>query len=569
MNTFFGKSFKKNLIFIISIIIIFTLVLFFVLQINNSKSIQKEILNIEQQKINKMNISILSQMNQITKINCYFSTVVLKEHTYPLLEQDVSWYASLNERSALCISTMDYIRLIRVTNGNASYQTAGYYEEIMSDPENLVTLGEMNATEIIYIKNCKTDALMFRITPEPNDYAENNVLILANSSVFGETILNGNVNGNSVACVVDRDGNIVLSNNFDDLGGNLFSLYELSGKTKIEEKKMISLKGVKYSYCSEKIGNLDLYSVSLTDQSTYASYYTAMQINTVIFGAVLFVLSFLISLLIAYRTYRPLRNLIKSLNNHMPELSIRKNLDEIAYIQDNIANLYSNNHNLKQVVNEDIKLLKNQQAIALQSQISPHFTYNTLDAINWTATDLIGRKNPISACVINMANIIKYSMDSSTLFATLSEELSITKMYVEILKVRYNNKYELEWDVDESLLDSKVIKICIQPIIENAVFHGLSKTPEKGRISVRVYSEEKDLKIEISDNGIGISAEALEKINRHINDFENLPPNHIGLRNVNMRLKLLYGEKYGVFIKNRETNGVTCYLLLPVKRNGD
>jgi len=569
LKTFLGKNFKNNLMFIVSIIIIFTLILFFVLQINNSKSIQKEILNIEQQKIDKMNNSIVSQIDLITKINCYFSSVVLKEHTYPLLEQDVSWYASLNERSALCVSIMDYIRLIRVTNGNSSYQTAEYDEEIVSGSENLICVGEMNATEILYIKNCKTDALMFRITPNNQDYAENNVLILANSAIFGENILGRNTNESSTAYVVDRDGNIVLSNSYDDLGSNLFSLYKLNRKEQSEEKRMVSLNGSKYSYCSEKIGDFDLYSVVLTNQSVYAGYYTAMQLNTVIFGIILVGISFLLSLIIAYRTYRPLRNLIKTLNNYIPELHIGKNLDEIAYIQDNIAKLYSNNHNLKQVVDEDIKLLKNQQAIALQSQISPHFTYNTLDAINWIATDLIGRKNPISSCVINMANIIKYSMDSSTFFTQLSEEISVAKMYVEILKVRYNNKHRVEWEIDESLLDSKVIKICIQPIIENAVFHGISSISQEGRILVRVYSESNDLKIEISDNGVGISQESLEKINSHINNFENLPPNHIGLRNVNMRFKLLYGEKYGVFIKNGDISGVTCYLLLPIKRNGD
>jgi two-component system sensor histidine kinase YesM len=235
-------------------------------------------------------------------------------------------------------------------------------------------------------------------------------------------------------------------------------------------------------------------------------------------------------------------------------------------LQENIAKLYINNRDLNKAVHDDILILKNQQAIALQSQISPHFIYNTLDAINWKAADLLGRKNPISKCVIDMANVIEYSMDSSTFLAPLREEIEISKKYIDILNQRYNEKLNVKWIVDDTLLDCKVIKICIQPLIENAVFHGISNDIENGKIYIKVHSLNDNLIIEIADNGNGVTEENLNELKEKMDDYKNSPKKHTALRNVNIRIKLLYGENYGLNVKNSPEGGFLCSVSMPIDK---
>lgn len=226
--------------------------------------------------------------------------------------------------------------------------------------------------------------------------------------------------------------------------------------------------------------------------------------------------------------------------------------------------LYSKNKELNTVVSEKFKQLQEYQVSALQAQINPHFIYNTLDAINWIAIGQLKRGNPISACVLNMGAVLQSSMDTSSLFHRLSEEVDISQKYVNILELRCDNRFDVVWEVDQTLLDTVILKLCIQPILENAVQHGLLQlTERRGLIRIRIGREEDDLCIRVTDNGVGIEENQLHELIENIHS-EKPQAKHIGMRNVNLRLKLIYGEKYGLTIQSRYGEGTTCTLLMPI-----
>ena len=558
MRKIFSKNFKSNFYFIIIVVSIFSLASFSLLQYRNNSSVKKEILLIEQQKLLKTNEFLQLRLEQLTQTSGYFASMTLVTTDDSGQELDFNWYTKLNDKASSCIALMD-INYIKVYNDDASFETGtGEFDE-----DNPMPVGELNASNILFTK--KNDYILFKMTPQENEYAKNNVLIIMSAYRFGGGIFGNGSDENTFNYVVNKDGKIILSDNQGLLGDNISEYHALSQGDIKSSERMITAGKTSYSCCIERIGDLDMYSVRVTDQKVYKKYYSSMIFNGFLLGAALIVIAFLLSMLISYRTYRPLRTLIRSLHDYIPDIAAETSIDEVAYIHDNIAKLYRSNKNLNQAVHDDVIRLKNMQVMAHQSQISPHFIYNTLDTISYSAKDLLGRYNPLSRCIINMANVIKYSMDTSSLFTTLEEEIRVTKTYIEILSVRYDNGFEVEWEVDDSLLNHRVIKVCMQPLIENAVFHGLTEDNTNGKIKIRIGTEDDIFKIEIRDNGVGIPEDVLERIIAHINEFDKQPADKIGLRNVNLRLKLMYGEKYGLFIESSVGQGTVCALHMPIE----
>lgn len=219
-------------------------------------------------------------------------------------------------------------------------------------------------------------------------------------------------------------------------------------------------------------------------------------------------------------------------------------------------------------------LLKQSEIDALQSQINPHFLYNTLDSIRGQA--ILQGSFEIANLLKALSGIFRYSISKTNQIMTLRDEFIHMDHYLTIQQYRFSNKFDVvkEFEGDEEeLLDLKVPKLTIQPIVENSVFHGLETKKGKGRIDVYTYTTEQRLIIEIEDNGIGIETGQLEKLNKKINAFTNVSPEEkggsgtgIALRNVNQRIKLLYGATYGINVFSTIGIGTRVQILLPIIR---
>ena len=181
----------------------------------------------------------------------------------------------------------------------------------------------------------------------------------------------------------------------------------------------------------------------------------------------------------------------------------------------------------------------------LQSQINPHFLYNTLNTIKWMAT--IQGSEGIKEIAVCLGRILKSALDNTQDKISIREELGIINDYIRIQSLKYKEKIHFSIEVqDDSLLEYSIIKFILQPVIENAIFHGIEPKEGIGRIEMSIRKENERIYIEVCDNGVGISEEKLGTILKRTDDGNNSMSDGIALNNINKRIKLVYGENYGL-----------------------
>ena len=215
---------------------------------------------------------------------------------------------------------------------------------------------------------------------------------------------------------------------------------------------------------------------------------------------------------------------------------------------------------------------KQTELTALQSQINPHFLYNTLETIRGQA--LLDGNEEIARMTEALGSFFRYSISRKGTMVTLRDELANVRNYMLIQQYRFSNRFLLEIIVDEedeAAYECMVPRLIIQPVVENAIFHGLEDMDEGGRVTIEILLTEDNLIMMISDNGKGIPEEELESLNRriHSDDRKLLEPQGgghrtgIALPNIDRRLRLLYGDGYGVSVYSTPGQGTDVELLIP------
>ena len=217
---------------------------------------------------------------------------------------------------------------------------------------------------------------------------------------------------------------------------------------------------------------------------------------------------------------------------------------------------------------KDLYISSQQQKIAelkaLQAQINPHFIYNTLDSINWVA--LCNNETQIASMVSSLASIMRYSIKNPEQMVALREEIEHVENYVNIQAMRYDNNFDMKLEVSSQLLDFKVPKFIIQPLVENSIVHGTEKTKNRGLISITVSEIDDKVMICVDDNGSGAN---IEELNKYLEGEKTLlqDSDGFGIKNIDQRIKLVYGEKYGLFYHSNSDSGVTATIQLPQKQD--
>ncbi|MDF2614605.1 MAG: histidine kinase [Clostridia bacterium] len=241
--------------------------------------------------------------------------------------------------------------------------------------------------------------------------------------------------------------------------------------------------------------------------------------------------------------------------------------DEIGQLSTSFNHMVANIKELIQKVYKVEILRKEAELSALQAQINPHFLYNTLQIM-----DLIAEEegiDTISNVCRALAKIFRYSINRGKEVVPLSKELEHVKNYMEIQKIRFNNKIEMKYDIDESLYDYKMVKLILQPIVENAVFHGVENKRSHCKIIISACKQEEYLVLTVQDNGVGMNNEQLEKLKHSLNEeivhaeISRYTERSIGIKNVNARIKLYFGEQYGIDIESQAEIGTKISIIVP------
>ena len=274
----------------------------------------------------------------------------------------------------------------------------------------------------------------------------------------------------------------------------------------------------------------------------------------VIYGLVL--LSIL-SVLTSIDIIRPINKLVEAMKKvekgiKHEEIAPDRN-DELGYLNKSFNRMSGKIDYLVNKIYKEELALKEAEIKALQAQINPHFLFNTLENINWMAQ--LNGVPEISETVSALAKLMDANIGRGDRLVTLREEFDYIDNYMTILKNRYEDRLMVEKNVDDIVLDAKIPRLLIQPLVENAVKHGIEKSRRSGIISLSAYKKDGDILIEVLDNGAGMQRDELEELNKRLgsgslsSEYGNSGKS-VGLENVNRRIKLFFGDEYGIKIES-------------------
>ena len=201
---------------------------------------------------------------------------------------------------------------------------------------------------------------------------------------------------------------------------------------------------------------------------------------------------------------------------------------------------------------------------ALQSQINPHFLYNTLDSIIWMAE---GKKNEeVVLMTASLARLLRQSISNEDELVSIGQEIEYARGYLTIQKMRYKDKLEFRIEVEPSILNIRLIKLVLQPVIENAIYHGLKYKESRGLLLVKGFMKNGNAVLQVIDDGVGMDQETLDHIyERHKVDYHS---NGVGIYNVQKRLQLYYGNEYGIVYESKPGEGTTATITIPGQQEG-
>ncbi len=287
---------------------------------------------------------------------------------------------------------------------------------------------------------------------------------------------------------------------------------------------------------------------------------------------IIFLYCLVIGLILSYFISRQLGAPISRLTSRLKVISggnfevdrdIETN-DEIGEIGKQINQMSSHISELMETRIQDEKEKMDMEIKMLQAQINPHFLYNTLDSIKWIAT--VQKNSGIVQAVTALSSLLKNMAKGFNEKVTLRQELDFLQNYVTIEKIRYIELFDVEIDIeDEALYEAKIIKLTLQPLVENAIFSGIEPSGRFGLIKIRAFASDGVLYVTVTDNGIGISPENIEKLLTDTSRITRSNMSGIGLPNVDRRLKLVYGDQYGITIESELDSYTTITVALPLE----
>lgn len=368
--------------------------------------------------------------------------------------------------------------------------------------------------------------------------------------------------------LIDSQNQIILSKDISNFKKNISDIgftdidfyskdptdtYTMNGENYVVLRSDSSLN--KYTY------------ISMYSMSPYEENLSQAKTQLLIVSLSLLLFGFALAYVASANSYTPFREIITYLDNTSSSADniAPRDQNELRYIINSIKLHIDDKTKMEEILKERMNMLKKAQYDMLQTQINPHFLYNTLETINWMAYDMSGdAENPVSTALVNLAGFFRNTISSSGYLISISEEIQYTTDYLSILQLRYGDLFDIKWNIDESILSFKIIKICLQPVIENAVYHGFKPKNTKGTLTISGELDDTNIVFTMSDDGAGMDTDTLSSLNTLLHEsVYNDSGSHIGLANVNKRIKIIFGEAYGLSVDSRKNVGTTVKITIP------
>ena len=289
---------------------------------------------------------------------------------------------------------------------------------------------------------------------------------------------------------------------------------------------------------------------------------------------IVFVISLIIFIVILINTYISFRvtNPIRELEKSVKKLE-EGNLDadiymggsyEIQHLGKSVQDMKRRIKGLMQDIVTEHEEKRKSEFDSLQAQINPHFLYNTLDIIVWQIEN--EKQSEAVHTVTALARFFRLSLGKGKNIVTVKAEIEHVKNYLMIQHMRFKNKFDYEFDIEEDVLELSSLKLMLQPLVENAIYHGMEFMDGDGLIKIKAWREADELYLSVTDNGLGMTEDKVAMVLAGKSNSGNGRGSGIGVKNVNERIKLYFGEDYGLKIDSEPDIGTTIIIYLPAKR---
>lgn len=362
--------------------------------------------------------------------------------------------------------------------------------------------------------------------------------------------------------IVDGEGTVLFSGDSEYFQLASQDIDVLAKAPLTEGSRTVTVNGQDYMMSVTASNVFDWTYVSVLPMQHYQEKNQGLRYFMMMFSAIGLGVTVLMSFLISVRTFAPVKKIMSVLDH--PQQTSHYDSLEMKYIFNHINKHITTKKELELELERRLELLNKARSLALQSQINPHFLYNTLDTIKWTAIRLTGRDNPASEMIASLSELMRLATAADSHLIPIAKEIEHGGKYVDIIRYRYEDMVSVHWEIPRELFQYAIVQLCLQPLIENAIYHGIKPTRRKGNVWIRGKQISTSLVIEVEDDGKGMSPQQVQKLNRRLEEERgDLTGKHIGLQNVNQRIKLIFGDNYGLTLKSAEDAGTVITLWLP------
>ncbi|MFS0724635.1 cache domain-containing sensor histidine kinase [Paenibacillus sp. 1P07SE] len=402
----------------------------------------------------------------------------------------------------------------------------------------------------------QNDLSLERMKPE----VERPVLVVSFKAESLMALFEQSIPPGSSYLILDQDNSVVAGSDREQISQRYASewvdeLQQLNSGT-----KRMTLDGETVIVCYDRSRVTGWLSIVITPQSALvAELVPAVRNSTLLLSLLMIVVALAFAYVISGKITNPIKRLVGAMRSvgegdFHTRLAVRDQ-DEFGLLMQRFNRM---NDRIRRLVTENYESrLKEQEAEirALNMQMNPHFLYNTLNVMNWTAIE--NGQRELSKMLICLSHMLQYTARKEWDAVTLAEELDWMRSYFFIMAVRFEDKFAVAYDIDPVLQESKLPRLLFQPFVENAILHGFAHLETGGVISIRGWREGEMRRFAIEDNGIGMDSGTVERIL-----YE--PSASIGIQNTIARIRLAYGEPYGIDIVSSPGQGTTIFLTLPL-----
>ncbi|UOQ43980.1 sensor histidine kinase [Halobacillus salinarum] len=563
----FYRNFKiKNKIFSISLLLLLIFCLIGMVTYQYFTTLYEKRIYQESADMLQLSSSVLDEeLNKVENLSFQVSTdVLIQTYLQTINESEVSYELYQTKTRLLgrlldFASTKKYISSMQVIDANGEKYTTGYNTSVENDPGKIGSLllntKGSNVWTNIEGANAISSARLIRRKENLGLDNLGKLIISIDMDEFVNKTLNFSPNKNFVITSKDeifyqRDEDKWKISDFQiNNNGNGYMVKEINGSDYL------------LTYTHSRFSDLNYYHLLPYEDITKQT----RTIKRIMIICFLFMLTLTIWL-----SRRAAQNISKPLEDLSAGMKQVENgnfeVPTTSYHDDEVGQLHHNFRVMLNKINELIKenytkqlMIKETEYKALQAQINPHFLYNTLDSINWLAK--INQQKKISVMAENLGSMMRNIISKKEATITVQEEMEIVRNYITIQKYRYEDRLDFTLTTDPEFDRVQIPKLTIQPVVENAIQHGLEEMVTACKVDVELRQQEEDLLIMVSDNGPGIEEDKLEGIYRGEIKSKS---SGIGLKNINERIKMMFGERYGLTIDSKFGQGTTVNLLIPL-----